>query len=146
MGISAGQQSDILHGYVLRVGQSLLGHPEDAGIKASAASTGGSLTLIESRLHSGPPRHVHDREDESFYVLDGSLTVYCGDHVWDVERGSFVFLPRGVPHHFTVESGPVTVLLIVTPGGIEAYFREISAAPDEPARQRVRDKYGIQRA
>jgi mannose-6-phosphate isomerase-like protein (cupin superfamily) len=146
MGIIAGQESGILHGYVLRAGQGLLEHPEDAGIKASAASTGGSLTLIESRLHSGPPRHVHDHEDESFYVLDGALTAYCGDDVWEAGPGSFVFLPRGIPHHFTIDSGSATVLLIVTPGGIEAYFREISAAPDEAARQRVRDKYGIQRA
>jgi hypothetical protein len=40
------------------------------GIKASAASTGGSLTLIESIIHGGPPRHVHAHEDESLYVLD----------------------------------------------------------------------------
>jgi mannose-6-phosphate isomerase-like protein (cupin superfamily) len=146
MGISAGQGSGITRGYALPAGRGLRQHPEDPGIKASAASTGGSLTLIESRLHSGPPRHVHDREDESFYVLDGSLTAYCGDDVWAAGPGSFVFLPRGIPHHFTIDSGSALVLLIVVPGGIEAYFREISAAPDEAARQRVRDRYGIHRA
>lgn len=133
-------------GYVLPAGQGLPQHPDEPGIKASAVSTGGSLTLIESTLTSAPPRHVHDREDESFYVLDGSLTAYCGADVLPAGKGSFVFLPRGVPHHFTIDSGRVTVLLIATPGGIEDYFREISAAPDATARQAVQDSYGIHRA
>jgi mannose-6-phosphate isomerase-like protein (cupin superfamily) len=147
MVIRAGQRAEIGRGYVLTAGQGLAEHPQDPGIKASAESTGGSLTLIESLLRSGPPRHVHDHEDESFYVLDGSLTAYCGDDVWEAGPGSFVFLPRGIPHHFTIgRSGSARVLLIVTPGGIESYFQEISAAPDEATRQRVRDKYGIHRA
>jgi quercetin dioxygenase-like cupin family protein len=136
----------ITSGYVLAAGRGLAQHSDDPGIKASAASTGGSLTLIESRLTTGPPRHVHTNEDESFYVVDGALTAYCGDDVLPAGPGSFVFLPRGVPHHFTVDSGTATVLLIATPGGIEAYFREMAAAPDDAARQHVRARYGIQRA
>lgn len=146
MGATAGRGWDSIRGYALAAGAGLPQHPDDPGIKASAASTGGSLTLIESRLSSAPPRHVHAHEDECFYVLDGSLTAYCGDEVLAAGPGSFVFLPRGVPHHFTIDSGVATVLLIVVPDGIEAYFREIAAAPDEATRRHVRDKYGIQRS
>ena len=138
--------TDISRGYVLAAGTGLPQHPDDPGLKAAAASTGGSLTLYESRLSTAPPRHVHSHEDESFYVLDGAMTAYCGEDVLVAGPGSFVFLPRGVPHHFTIDSGTATVLLIATPGGIDAYFREIAAAPDEATRRHVREKYGIQRA
>ena len=138
--------SGTVTGYVLSAGQGLPGRPDEPGTKASAASTAGSLTVIESTLTSGPPRHLHDREDESFYILDGSLTAYCGADALPAGPGSFVFLPRGIPHHFTVDTATVTLLLIVTPGGIEDYFRAIVAATDEPARRVVRDQYGIHRA
>jgi len=138
--------SGAVTGYALSAEQGLPARPDEPGTKASAASTAGSLTVIESTLTTGPPRHVHDREDESFYILDGSLTAYCGADVLPAGPGSFLFLPRGVPHHFTVDTAAVTLLLIVTPGGIEDYFRAIVTATDEPTRQVVRDQYGIHRA
>lgn len=138
--------SGAVTGYVVGAGQGLPARPDEPGIKATAASTAGSLTVIESTLTSSPPRHVHDREDESFYILDGSLTAYCGADVLSAGPGSFVFLPRGIPHHFTIDTASVTLLLIVAPAGIEDYFRAIAAAPDEPARRVVRDRYGIHRA
>jgi mannose-6-phosphate isomerase-like protein (cupin superfamily) len=137
----AGPGPTVTKGYMLVDGESLPG--ADAGTKASAASTGGSLTLVESRIEGGPPRHVHAREDESFYVLDGTLSVSCGDDVFEAGPRSYVFLPRGVPHHFNTVSGPATVLLIVTPGGIEAYFREIREAMDEQSQLSVGTKYDI---
>lgn len=138
--------SGAVTGYALAAGQGLPARPDEPGIKASSASTAGSLTVIESRLTRGPPRHVHYREDEGFYILKGSLTAYCGADVLPAGPGSFVYLPRGIPHHFTIDTAAVTLLLIVTPGGIEDYFRAIVAATDEPARQAVRDQYGIHRA
>jgi hypothetical protein len=48
-------------------------------VKASGQSTGGSLTVIEAMIDGGPPRHTHSREDESFYVLTGTLDVECGE-------------------------------------------------------------------
>jgi mannose-6-phosphate isomerase-like protein (cupin superfamily) len=141
MNAGAGQESGVARGYLVPPGAGLSGG--DPGIKASAASTGGSLTLIESRIQGGPPRHVHTHEDESFYVLDGSLTVHCGDDVFEADPRSFVFLPRRVPHHFETKAGQATVLLIVTPGGLEAYFREVNAAPDESSQHQIGARYGI---
>ncbi len=72
----------------------------DPGLKASQHSTGGALSVFETSIGAGPPLHVHDHEDECFYVLDGDLSIRCGSEEFDAARGSFVFLPRGRPHRF----------------------------------------------
>ena len=59
--------------YVLAAGE---GVPDfDGSVKASRGSTGGALTFIESRTDGGAPMHVHEREDEYFYVVEGTLEV-----------------------------------------------------------------------
>jgi len=76
------------------------GLADDPGLKASRQSTGGALSVFETSIDAGPPLHVHDRDDECFYVLDGALSVRCGSEEFDAAAGSFVFLPRGRPHRF----------------------------------------------
>lgn len=96
-------------------------------IKATAASTGGAFGLVESMLAPGysPPLHIHDREDETFWVLEGEVTIRCGDKTVRATAGACAFLPRGVPHTFVVEGNrPARMLGIVTPGGAEAFFVE----------------------
>jgi len=67
--------------------------------------------------------HVHHREDESFYVLEGQLRLQCGDETFVAEAGSYIFLPRDVPHSFRVEGDtPARMLTIETPGGGERFF------------------------
>ena len=60
-------------------------------VKATAESTHGAFGLVESRVAAGfsPPLHVHHREDESFYVLEGELTMQCGDRTFRAAAGSF---------------------------------------------------------
>src|SRR5712691_2418119 len=64
--------TDFLAGYVVPAGT---GVADDPGLKASRRSTGGALTVFETTIGARPPLHVHDREDECFYVLDGELSV-----------------------------------------------------------------------
>jgi quercetin dioxygenase-like cupin family protein len=70
-----------------------------------------------------PPPHVHHREDESFFVLEGSLVVRVGDEVFSASPGSFVFCPGDVPHLLTLESEQVRMLTLVTPAGLESVLR-----------------------
>jgi quercetin dioxygenase-like cupin family protein len=75
----------VTRGYVVGPGE---GVPDQGPeVKASGRSTGGSLTLIEVAIDGGPPRHTHSREDESFYVLTGTLEVECGDDRFRAGRG-----------------------------------------------------------
>src|SRR5579859_5049282 len=89
-------------GYCLEAGQGVaeLG----PSVKAAVSSTAGGFSLIESTTAGGAPWHVHTREDEYFYVLEGKVVVWCGEEVFHAGPGSFVFLPRGVPHSWDVES------------------------------------------
>ena len=94
-------------------------------VKATAATTGGAFGLLESWIAPGfsPPLHVHHRDDESFYVLEGDLTMKCGDRTFRAAAGAFVFLPRDVPHTFVVEGDrPARMLTLLTPGGGEGVF------------------------
>ena len=94
-------------------------------IKASAEDTGGAFALWESFVPAGssPPLHVHEREEETFWVLEGRLTIRCGEETFSVGPGSMAVLPRGVPHTFVAEGdSPAHLLTLATPGGVEGYF------------------------
>ena len=132
--------TDFLAGYVVPAGTGLAGDP---GLKASQGSTSGALSVFETSIEAGPPLHVHDREDEGFYVLDGALSIRCGGDAFDAAAGSFVFLPRGRPHRFSAKGQPARVLLIVVPGGIEDYFRLINNAAADEERHQIGEQYGI---
>jgi mannose-6-phosphate isomerase-like protein (cupin superfamily) len=132
--------TDFLAGYVVPPGA---GVPDDPGLKASQHSTGGALSVLETTLEAGPPLHVHDREDESFYVLDGEVTIRCGSGTFDAPAGSFAFLPRGLPHRFWAKDQPARLLLIAVPGGIEDYFRQINNASDDQERLQIGEQHGI---
>ena len=87
--------TNVLTGYVVPAGAGLAGDPD---LKASQPSTGGALSVFETSVGAGPPLHVHDREDECFYMLDGELSIRCEGNAPATAAGSFVFLPRGRPH------------------------------------------------
>ncbi len=95
---------------------------------AEGEDTGGRLTVYEILFppDSGPPLHVHEREDEAFYVIEGGLSVRMGDEEYEAPAGSFTFQPRGIPHTFRTSSEGARVLLLVVPSGFEGYFRALS--------------------
>ena len=96
-------------------------------VKATARTTNGAYGLLESLVRAGasPPLHIHRREDEAFWVLEGKLTVRCGEDTFEAPAGSYVFLPRDVPHTFRVEGdAPARLLTLLSPGGGEAFFVE----------------------
>jgi quercetin dioxygenase-like cupin family protein len=129
-------------GYVLPPGEGVPDQ-KDPAVKASRVSTDGALTVIDSDTDGGAPRHVHAHEDECFYVLDGTITVECGDDGWELERGAFVFLPRGVPHAWGVVGDRARVLIITAPAGLEEFLRELHA-PGGPGPAEVGRRHGIE--
>lgn len=108
-------------------------------VKASGAQTGGSFGLVEVSTPegSGPPPHVHEREDEAFYVLEGTYEVMVGADRFVAQEGSFIFGPRRVPHGYVVRAAPSRHLGFVFPSGWETFFhdfvRTTGAAIPDPA-------------
>ena len=90
-------------------------------------SSAGGLGLVDSYLEAGsePPMHIHTREDEFIYVLDGEITAYVGDESLKAAAGGFVYMPRFVPHTFAVDgTGSAHALIMYTPSGFERVFWE----------------------
>lgn len=98
-----------------------------ATILATAAQTGGAFGLVhmEVAIGHGPPLHIHRAEDEAFWILEGQLTVRCGDEEFAAGPGAFVYTPRGVSHTFRLAGDtPAKLLVLLTPGGGEGFFRD----------------------
>lgn len=97
-------------------------------IRADGAATGGALAVVEERARLGyrMPAHVHTREDETLYIIDGEVSYRRGEEAGRAGPGEVVFLPRYVAHRFEVVSGHAHFLLLVTPAGFEKFFAQVS--------------------
>jgi quercetin dioxygenase-like cupin family protein len=109
-------------------------------IKADRASTGGQFSFVEQIIPPGfeTPWHTHVSEDESFYVMEGRITVIVDGTCVALGAGDFAFGPRGVPHGFRVEGdSPAKVLFMASGSDFADFIAEASvpgtappAAPD----------------
>ena len=122
------------------------GKPAGVVAQARSAATG----------HQPPP-HVHHREDEAFYVLEGELTLHTGDDTVTLRPGAFCNALRGVPHTFRVTSGaPARWLVVSSPAGFDAFVAEfgvpaaakelpvLDGAPDVERLVAVAARHGIE--
>lgn len=103
--------------------------------KATGKQTNGAFTIIDQIIQpqSGPPPHIHHREDEAFYVLEGQFSFLSGGTQGVFEAGSFVYIPRGTLHTFkNVGELPGRLLVTITPGGLEDFFRAIGTPATDP--------------
>lgn len=102
-----------------------------AVIKATAGDTAGQLTVVEVTESPGAeaPLHVHHRDDEAFWILEGDVIFEVGDLTIEAHTGDFVLAPRDIPHRFTVGTTGCRMLFIMVPGGLE----EVLRATSEPA-------------
>ncbi|MEX2551748.1 MAG: cupin domain-containing protein [Actinomycetota bacterium] len=98
-------------------------------IKATSRDTDGRYALVEVRENAGeaPPLLVHHNEDETFWVIEGEIEFEVGGQKIEARPGTMLFGPRGVPHRYTVRSGPARMLFLLTPGGFEELLLETSA-------------------
>ena len=102
-------------------------------IRATGETTGGAFGLIEQgNVPPGfaTPYHVHNLEDEAFYILEGEVAFVCDGQWLKAGPGAYVFGPRGIPHGFKVVGAvPARMLVLVAPAGFENFILELS----EPA-------------
>jgi quercetin dioxygenase-like cupin family protein len=93
-------------------------------VKIAGAETANAFSQIETDdpRGSGPPLHVHHNEDETFYVLEGEVTIQVGEERIDLAAGDFLFGPREVPHAYLVRSERARMLCTTSPAGVEQFF------------------------
>lgn len=98
-----------------------------------AEATDGRFGLVDATLPRGaaPPMHTHP-QDETFYILDGELTVYIGDGREKCRAGAVAYAAGQVPHGWRVESDTARMLILSTPAGIEEYMRALAVPADYP--------------
>ena len=106
--------------------------------KTRSEQTGGAYSLFEVSMHpgGGPLPHIHHREDESFYVLQGEFEFVVDDSALRAGAGSLIYLPKGTLHaHKNIGEGVGRMLESQTPGGLcEHYFEEVGKAVDDETR------------
>jgi len=119
-------------------------------VKVSSEESGGAFTLLDNINPAGTylPPHVHAREDETFYVLEGEMEFHIDGQILRGGLGTTVFLPRAVPHAFkVVSSTPARVLVLTSPGGFERCMEELSTLADPSDMSKVFQvcaRYGIE--
>jgi len=119
-------------------------------LKLAAGDTNGRFTAIvqNNPPNTRVPKHVHANEDEVFHLLEGEMEFEVGTETVTLKAGDLVFLPRGVPHSFTVVgTANAKTHLTVFPAGIEKMFDELSrlpaGPPDMPTVARICSRYGV---
>ena len=120
--------------------------------------TDGRYAMFEATVlpGGGPPPHLHRREDETFYVLEGEITFQVGDERIVAKPGTFINMPIGNPHAFKNETDKTAKMLIsYAPAGLEAYFFEVGQPfegelPPKPTQEEIdtlleaAPRYGIE--
>ena len=122
--------------------------------KASGRDTEGRLDffVVDVEYRTGPPLHVHAVQEDTFYVLEGVLTVQLGDEVIKLAPGDFASAPPGVPHTFEnadAQQGTVRVVNVMTPGigfdrAIEQFMALQERNADPAEMERLGEEYGVQ--
>jgi quercetin dioxygenase-like cupin family protein len=94
----------------------------------SGEDTDGAFSLTHCFFREGkeftPPPHYHKFEDETFYILEGEIEFHVGDKKFIAGAGEVVYSPKNVPHHFNIISKTAKALLLISPAGIETFFKE----------------------
>ncbi|MSQ40647.1 MAG: cupin domain-containing protein [Dehalococcoidia bacterium] len=104
-------------------------------VKGAREVSKGAFSVTEMTIAPAPsggaPLHIHTKEDEAFYVLEGALTYQVGEQTVEAVAGTVLHVPRGVKHGFpNLQKQPVRALVFISPAGFEKLFEELG----EPAK------------
>jgi quercetin dioxygenase-like cupin family protein len=120
-------------------------------IRIHGRDTGGAFSVVESREApgGGPPPHIHQREHETFQVLEGEYEFTVAGKTIRAQKGATVFAPRGLPHSFrNVGRTDGHLMVTLTPAGFEEFFEEVGAlTPQQQEIPRVIEigkRYGLE--
>ncbi|GAA0481592.1 cupin [Paractinoplanes deccanensis] len=118
-------------------------------MRATWADTDGGFAVLEHNGERGymSPLHLHEADEETFLVLEGTLRVEVGTDVHSVGEGGLALLPRGLAHGFVVTSPQARFLTLHTPAGFDRFVAEVGAAtpPSGPAElTRIAAAHGVQ--
>jgi mannose-6-phosphate isomerase-like protein (cupin superfamily) len=129
-------------------GEELSLGPSGTCIKVGSPDGIGSLAVLDTTIapgFPGPVRHVHESTVDSFFVLDGTLTLELDGRAVEASPGTYAMVPPGNVHTFSNPGdAPVRFLNIMAPGGLEAYLREVAGlgGPADPQRMaEIASKY-----
>lgn len=125
--------------------------------KAVSEDTDGAYATWETMVTpelAGPPPHIHHKEDESFYVLEGEVELSVNGRMIEASSGTFVNIPRGTLHTFrNAGTMPARLLVTVVPAGFEKFFYEVGdpatdtrppeGPPDVEKVMAIAPKYGL---
>ncbi|MFE0461171.1 cupin domain-containing protein [Kitasatospora sp. NPDC058965] len=102
---------------------------EEGRILLRAEDTGGLFSFFELTTPpaGGPPVHLHQGIDETFYVIEGAYEIQLGDRIHEAGPGTLLYGPRGIGHGFrNISDRPSRMLCISTPGGAETLFEGLA--------------------
>jgi len=140
---SAAPETRTDKGFVVKANESrfnettlLFGGSSPNDIKVSSKDTDGRLTIFEytGKVKGGPPLHIHEQQDEIFFIVEGNYTFKVGDAIHYLTKGDTIFLPRKVAHAFAQTSEQGKMYFMFQPSGkMEDFFRKLSAIKGEPS-------------
>ena len=113
--------------------KTIYGAGDEYAFLAAGDETNGRYFIMEALVPpgAGPPPHRQTREEEAFYVLEGTVTFRANDETIEAGPGTFLHIPSGAVHNFINESAePARMLIFFAPPGIEVMFDEMAADPD----------------
>lgn len=142
------QESQIRH-VPAGFGRAYWGPGELMTFLVTGEESGGALFAAEISVApgGGTPPHIHHREDESFRLLEGTLTIQVGGDTIAARAGDFIYLPRGIAHSFkNTGDGLAKAVVLATPSGLEGFFAEVfepaadRSAPPPPTSKELIDR------
>lgn len=99
----------------------------------TSKETSGRFALLRATERRGlePPPHTHTKEDEAFLILEGEVVYTVGKKTFHAKEGDVMFLPKNIQHSFKIQTEKLETLILLTPGGLENYFVEMSQPAQE---------------